>query len=100
MDEPSKPPSAGAFLDLESDFSPTIGVRGFDADTLKHLNAIMRAYYNTLLIRAGAEWPARRARQGAEAAIVKRRWAPRLPAAPTTTTRREGGWNSLSDLRF
>jgi hypothetical protein len=50
MDEPSKPPSAGAFLDLESDFSPTIGVRGFDADTLKHLNAIMRAYYNTLLI--------------------------------------------------
>jgi hypothetical protein len=49
MDEPSKPPS-GAFLDLESDFSPTIGVRGFDADTLKHLNAIMRAYYNTLLI--------------------------------------------------
>jgi hypothetical protein len=49
MDEPSKPPS-GAFLDLESDFSPTIGVRGFDADTLKHLNAIMRAYYHTLLI--------------------------------------------------
>jgi len=50
MDEPSRQSSAGAFLDRESDFSPGVDARGFDADTLEHLNAIMRAYYNTLLI--------------------------------------------------
>jgi hypothetical protein len=41
---------AGASLIPADDFNPNRGAPAFDAATLDHLNAIMRAYCNTLLI--------------------------------------------------
>jgi hypothetical protein len=50
MDESSNWTGAGASLIPADDLNPNRGAPAFDAGTLDHLDAILRAYYNALLI--------------------------------------------------